>query len=98
MLNYFYKIPGTPNEYYDGTKGMKYTFTVCNDYTTKKGACFKSKCCCWCGSSNPWIAGNILGPLAPCLTSSFMFTSPAEDWTPYDLSKIETERENVLRA
>jgi hypothetical protein len=77
---------------------MKYTFTVCNNYTTKKEACYMAKGCGWCGSSNSCIAGNKLGPLVPCLTSSFMFTSPAKDWNPYDLNKIETKRQNVLGA
>ena len=54
--------------------------------------------CGWCASSNSCIAGNSLGPTAPCLRSSYMFTSPAQDWNPLDHDMIETKRENILGA
>lgn len=77
---------------------MKYNYTVCNNYTTKKEACFMAQGCGWCASSNSCIIGNNLGPLAPCLRSSYVFTSPAQDWNPYDHDQIETKRQNVMGA
>jgi len=54
--------------------------------------------CGWCASSNSCIAGNSLGPLVPCLRSSYVFTSPTQDWNPSDSNMIETKMQNVLNA
>lgn len=92
-----FKLP-SPTDYYDGTKGLKYTYTVCNNYTTKREVCMKSGSCGWCASSGSCIPGNNLGPLAPCLRGQFQFTSPNFDWNPLGTSNVNVSRANVNGA
>lgn len=72
----------TESNYYDGTIGLKTTVTTCNMYTTQPQVCLHQGSCGWCGSSNTCINGNNLGPLAPCLRGTYVFTAPSSDWNP----------------
>lgn len=38
--------------------------------------------CGWCGSTQGCVAGTNLGPLEPCLKSSFIYATPRNDWNP----------------
>ena len=88
----------SPTDYYDGTKGLKYTYSTCNNYTTQKEVCMKSGSCGWCASTNSCIPGNNLGPLAPCLRGSFKFTAPNADWNPLATNNVNISRANVMGA
>jgi hypothetical protein len=38
--------------------------------------------CGWCGEKNSCVPGNTNGPLAPCLRSTFLYTTPTPEWNP----------------
>jgi hypothetical protein len=44
--------------------------------------------CGWCGQTGHCIAGNINGPLAPCLRSTFLYTAPTPEWNPMKAGHI----------
>lgn len=72
----------TESNYYDGTIGLKTVITSCNMYTTQPQVCLHQGSCGWCGSTSSCIQGNNLGPLAPCLRGTYVFTAPTPDWNP----------------
>ena len=82
-------------DYYDGSKKLKITVVNCNQWSSKKEACMHQGSCGWCGSSNQCIAGNSLGPTAPCLRGTFLFSSPSADFNPFDDKKLVAHRENM---
>jgi len=54
--------------------------------------------CGWCGSSNQCISGNTMGPTAPCLRGTFIFSSPSNDWNPLTNQNVDVTRSNVQGA
>jgi len=51
--------------------------------------------CGWCGSSGSCIPGNNLGPLAPCLRGTYVFSSPDANWNPLQTNNVQVRRDNV---
>merc|ERR1711957_809611 len=51
-------------DYYDGTKGLKMTFSTCTNYTTQPEVCMKSGGCGWCGSFKFAAPGKDWNPLS----------------------------------
>jgi hypothetical protein len=91
------EIP-SPEDYYDGTIGLKITRKECTQYTTQPQVCLHQGSCGWCGSSNSCIPGNNLGPLAPCLRGTYRFTAPTVDWNPLPTNDVSVNRANVAGA
>lgn len=88
----------SPENYYDGTTGLKITVTNCNQYATQQDACMNNGNCGWCSSSNSCIAGNSAGPLAPCMRGNYTFTAPSSDWNPLNTNNYSMSRANVAGA
>jgi len=51
--------------------------------------------CGWCGSSANCIAGNNLGPLAPCLRGTYKFTAPGADWNTLNTNDYSSNKMNI---
>jgi hypothetical protein len=69
--------------YYDGSLHLgKVAQINCDMYTTEPRACVNEKGCGWCGSSNTCIGASPLGPITPCVRSSFIYTLPSTEWNP----------------
>ena len=81
-------------DYYDGSKKLRITHVSCNQWSSRKEACLHNGSCGWCGSSSTCIAGNAGGPTAPCLRGTFLFTSPTNDWNPFENPKLKATRVN----
>jgi hypothetical protein len=91
------EVPGAPEDYYDGTRGLKITRTECNQYTTQPEVCLHQGSCGWCGSSNSCIQGNNLGPLAPCLRGTYKFTEP-NNFNPLPTNNVSVQKANIAGA
>lgn len=74
------ELPST-TDYYDGSNNLNVIKLNCR-VNSGTADCLKQSSCGWCGSSNSCIQGNNLGPLQPCLKSSYMFTAPYPSWNP----------------
>ena len=85
-------------DYYDGSRKLRISVVSCNQWSDKKEACLHQGSCGWCGSSNACIAGNAAGPQAPCLRGTFLFTSPANDFNPFDDPTLRAQRTNYQGA
>ncbi len=70
----------------------------CTQWSSKKEACLHQGSCGWCGSSNSCIAGNGMGPTAPCLRGTFIFSSPKDDFNPFDDPNLKPVRRNYQGA
>ena len=44
--------------------------------------CLHHSSCGWCGASKSCIVGNNMGPLEPCVKSSFIFSNPYPNFNP----------------
>ena len=53
--------------------------------------CLHHSSCGWCQASNSCIVGNNMGPLEPCVKSSFIFSAPYPNFSP----KTTKVNENV---
>jgi hypothetical protein len=63
------------SNYYDGSRELN-TFKVqCKMYASMND-CTHHSSCGWCQATSSCINGNQLGPLEPCPTSQYVFTSP----------------------
>lgn len=71
----------TITDYYDGSRNLNVVKVQCKIHATA-GDCLHQSSCGWCGSSNSCILGNNLGPLQPCLKSSYVFSAPYPNWNP----------------
>jgi hypothetical protein len=58
----------------------------------------KQSSCGWCGSTNSCIAGNNLGPLAPCLAGKFFFSAPDSNFNLLNHNNISISRRAVNGA
>jgi len=76
-------------EYYDGSRNLNAVKIQCKIYSNPTD-CLHQSSCGWCGSTNSCISGNNLGPLQPCVKSSYVFTSPYPNWSPQ--TKVITEQ------
>lgn len=69
--------------YYDGSIHLNKLATVnCGFYSTQPRDCVNKPGCGWCGQSNQCIGASPLGPIAPCIRSSFIYNLPTPDWNP----------------
>merc|ERR1712151_95439 len=68
-------------DYYDGAKNLNVLTIQCKVYANAT-ECLKQSSCGWCGSNGTCILGNNLGPLSPCVKSSFVFNSAYPSWNP----------------
>lgn len=82
-------------DYYDGKINYKTTTEKCNQWTNIKELCLTQTACGWCNSSNLCIAGNNLGPLAPCLKGKFMYSIPKENFNPFNTDHVNVKRQNI---
>merc|ERR1712032_809139 len=82
------ETPST-TDYYDGAKNLNVIRIQCKVYANA-AECLKQSSCGWCGSSNTCILGNNLGPLSPCVKSTFAFGSPAFNPTTRVVNDMET--------
>ena len=78
-------------DYYDGSKTLKLATVNCNAFSSKKDACLHQGSCGWCGSSNSCISGNSLGPTAPCLKGTFLFSAPTNNTAPVQQTPVATK-------
>jgi len=62
--------------FYDGTNKLNTMQIDCKLYTNPKD-CVHQSGCGWCGELTRCIKGTQIGPLEPCLRSTYIFTSPA---------------------
>lgn len=75
--------------YYDGSLHLSKLAQVnCDFYTTNPRGCVNQKGCGWCGQSNNCIGASPLGPIAPCVRSTFIYTMPTTEWNPLKASAI----------
>jgi len=76
-------VDETPSvtDYYDGSRNLNVVKVQCKIYANAAD-CLHQSSCGWCGSSNSCILGNNLGPLQPCLKSSYIFSAPYPNWNP----------------
>lgn len=82
------EIPSV-TDYYDGSRKLNAVKVQCKIFATA-GDCLNQSSCGWCGSSNLCILGNNLGPLQPCLKSSYVFSAPYPNWNPQ--TKVVSEQ------
>ena len=84
-------VDETPSEsdYYDGSRNLNVVKIQCKLYGNTN-ECLKQSSCGWCGSTNSCILGNNIGPLQPCVKSSFMFSNPQPTWNPQ--TKVVSEQ------
>lgn len=69
--------------YYDGSLHLgKVAQVNCDMYTTEPRSCVNEKGCGWCGASNKCIGASPLGPITPCVRSTFIYTLPSAEWNP----------------
>jgi hypothetical protein len=76
-------------DYYDGATKLNTVTIQCRIYANPTDCLHKSSCG-WCGSSNSCISGNNLGPLQPCVKSSYIFSAPYPNWNPQ--TRVITEK------
>ena len=62
--------------FYDGTHRLNTIKVSCKMHTDSK-SCVHQSGCGWCGQLTRCIKGTQLGPLEPCVKSTYVFTSPA---------------------
>ena len=74
------EIPSTTT-YYDGSPKLNKITINCKIFAAPTD-CLHSSNCGWCGSSSGCIAGTNLGPLEPCVKSSYIFSAPFPNWNP----------------
>lgn len=60
------------NDYYDGTKNLKYYSVLCSKLNENPKVCVEQEFCGWCYSSNSCIHGNENGPADSCLDRHFI--------------------------
>lgn len=61
------------NDYYNGTRNLKYLSSVCSKYNKLQNVCQKQENCGWCYSTNTCIHGTEEGPVDDCLPRHFIF-------------------------
>jgi hypothetical protein len=61
--------------FYDGSNKLNRIKVQCKIYTNPKD-CVHQSGCGWCGSLTRCIKGTQIGPLEPCVKSTYIFTSP----------------------
>lgn len=74
------EIPSV-SDYYNGDSKLNKIQIVCKIYANPTD-CVHQSSCGWCGASKSCIVGNNIGPLESCVKSSYIFASPAPNWTP----------------
>lgn len=74
------EVPSTTN-YYDGSTKLNKITINCKLISTPSD-CIHNSSCGWCGSTNTCISGTNLGPLEPCVKSSYIFSAPYPNWNP----------------
>jgi len=67
------EIP-SENDFYDGSKKLNLVKINCKIYA-KALDCVHNSHCGWCGSTQGCVAGTNLGPLEPCVKSSFIYAN-----------------------
>ena len=74
------QIPSTTS-YYDGSTKLNKITINCKIFANPTD-CLHSSNCGWCGSVSGCVAGTNLGPLEPCVKSSYIFSAPFPNWNP----------------
>jgi len=85
-------------DYYDGSRKLKITSTTCTQWTTLPELCMKQASCGWCASAKSCIAGNNLGPLAPCLAGKFFYSAPNSSFNLLNHDNYSMSRKAVGNA
>lgn len=67
------------SEYYNGSKNLNVIEVDCKLFVESN--CLNHSSCGWCGSSSNCIRGNSIGPLEPCVKSSFIHSAPQPNWS-----------------
>merc|ERR1711957_1065248 len=80
----------TATNYYDGEKKLNTIKIKCKIHANPT-ECLHHSSCGWCSASNSCIIGNNMGPLEPCVKSSFIFSAPYPNFNP----KTKVINENV---
>lgn len=91
----------SPEDYYDGAKGIRHTMSVCQQYTTKPQACVAQGNCGWCMGSGSCINGNKTGPITEtdCMRGKYVFEAPNADWNPVTkFANSKLSRQNIMGA
>ena len=88
------EVPSS-TDYYDGSIQLKSTTVSCKQWMTQKEACMGQKACGWCRSNNSCIAGNSLGPLAPCVRKRFIYSVPKDNWNPFKNDHVNIKRQII---
>lgn len=70
--------------FYDGTNRLNTITVSCKLYTNPK-ECLHQSGCGWCGQLTRCIKGTQIGPLEPCVKSTYIFTSPIPTFTKNDI-------------
>jgi len=72
------EIPTVKN-YYDGGEKLNLTRVNCK-INANPTDCLHQSSCGWCGATSSCIMGNNLGPMQPCLKSTFIFSGNTMGW------------------
>jgi hypothetical protein len=80
----------TDKLYYNGRDNLNAIHINCNVYSTQPHSCVHNMKCGWCGQSNTCVPGSQSGPLASCLRSTFLYSAPSSEWSPFKASTINT--------
>ena len=89
ILTKIFQVP-TATNYYDGEKKLNTIKIKCKIHANPT-ECLHHSSCGWCSASNSCIIGNNMGPLEPCVKSSFIFSAPYPNFNP----KTKVINENV---
>lgn len=90
--------------YYDGTLHLGSQANVhCGFYSTQPRSCVHKGGCGWCGETNKCIEASPLGPIAPCLRSTFLYNMPSPEWNPFkapaiNIHAVDKEGRSTLKV
>jgi hypothetical protein len=91
----------SPEDYYDGQKGIRMSMSVCQQYTTKPQACVAQGNCGWCMGSGSCVDGTKKGPITEndCMKGKYVFDAPNKDWNPLiKIANTKLARNNIMGA
>ena len=76
--------------YYDGSINLakRHAMVTCSLNTLDPQSCVSNPGCGWCGSSNTCVNATPLGPIDPCVRSTFLYSAPSKLWNPLKAKHI----------
>ena len=89
--------------YYDGSYHLGVQQKVhCSLYTVMPRSCVSKPGCGWCGEKNKCIEASPLGPIAPCMRSTFLWKMPSPEWNPLkaptiNIHAVDTEGKSMIK-